>query len=119
MRFIKSGEGEFVKGQGYNKKVLQRGIDLVSAKALVQFILIDSKTEVKPHYHKKTTEAFYFLEGEGIFGINNKEILCSPGDFLICESNEIHSTKNNSGRTWKYIAFKIDVAENDLYWVKD
>ncbi|OIP23551.1 hypothetical protein COX95_02600 [bacterium CG_4_10_14_0_2_um_filter_33_32] len=96
MKFIKSGQGTLVEGKGYKKDVFIKNVDLISNKVLVQMIIIDPHGIAGDHYHKKTTEIFYFLEGKGIFIVEGKEHECFPGDILICEANEMHSTRNES-----------------------
>ena len=109
-----------VEGDGYKKDVFVKGVDLISNKALVQMIIIDPHEIATDHYHKKTTEIFYFMEGTGVFIVDAKEYECFPGDILICEANEMHSTRNESDQTWKYLAFKTDNSDlegGDSIWV--
>lgn len=120
MKFIKADQGTKVEGKGYTKDVYVKGVDLISNKALVQMIIHEPHATADDHYHKTTTEIFYFLEGKGIFIINNKEIECEPGDILICEPNEVHATRNLDQK-WKYLAFKTDRTDtenNDSYWLE-
>ena len=44
----------------------------------------------KPHWHEHV-EFIYVLEGEAIFGVNNQEFLAREGDFIVANSNEVHS----------------------------
>lgn len=118
MKFIKSGQGKLIEGRGYKKNVFVNGINLISNKALVQMIIINPNDVAPDHYHKKTTEVFYFLEGSGVFIVNDQEYKCFPGDILICESNEVHSTRNETNEVWKYLAFKTDIPEGDSYFLE-
>lgn len=117
MKFIKNGTSELIHGEGYDKEVLVEKVDLLSNNALVQYIIMKPHSKVVPHYHEKTTEIFYFLEGEGEFNIEGEVVKPKTGDVLVCEVGETHSTDNNSDSQWKYLAFKTHNDKNDLFWV--
>lgn len=115
MRYIKAGSGKIVVGENYKKEVLLKDIDLISSTALSQLISISPKTNVKNHFHKKSTEIFYFLSGMVVFNINNQETICNPGDLLVCEQNEMHEVRNESDNEAKYLAIKTQV-DDDTFW---
>jgi len=115
MKYIKSGSGTTVLGENYKKEVLLRDIDLVSPNAIAQLIIIEPRTTVKDHYHKKSTEIFYFLNGSVIFKIDDTETICSPGDLLVCEQNEMHEIRNESDTEARYLAVKTQV-DDDTFW---
>lgn len=115
MKYIKAHSGEIVVGENYTKEILLKDIDLISQTALSQLIMINPKTTVQDHYHKKSTEIFYFLSGIVVFKIDGKETLCSPGDLLVCEKDEMHEVRNESDEEVKYLAIKTQAAD-DTYW---
>lgn len=109
--------GIWIQCNGYRKKIMLQETDMNCKGTIVQMIEIAPHTSVPFHHHKKMTEVFYFLEGEGYMNINNKEFFLRPGDTLTCEPNEKHNAKNETDSTWKYIVFKTNVEEGDSYWV--
>jgi quercetin dioxygenase-like cupin family protein len=117
IKFIKAGTGELVKADGYSKQVLLKGLDMVERLALVQFIIIEPHQHAALHFHKKTMEVFYMLEGEGFIKINGQEFHVSPGDTMVCEPGDKHEVKNNSDQVWRYIVFKTFIKGSDNYWV--
>ena len=115
MKFIKSGKGKWIQGKGYRKKVILREKDGI----VVQIVVIAPHTEVKPHYHKKSKEAFHVLQGEGTMVISGKKFRLKPGDTLTCLPKEVHSAKNDSGKPFRYVVFKINAQEGDSYWLEE
>lgn len=118
MKCIKAGEGSWIAGKGYKKKILLKKDDLHCDGALVQTIVIEPLTEVPSHYHRKMTEVFHIIEGEGTMIISDKTFHLAPGDTLTCEPNEIHSAKNSSHQPFKYAVFKTNVEDGDIYWLE-
>lgn len=54
------------------------------------------------HYHKKTTEYYYVLSGEGILAVkhvanNEARINLSPGMIIQIDPYDIHQTKSENG----------------------
>lgn len=44
----------------------------------------------KPHWHEHV-ELIYILEGEAIFSLNQVEVCAHKGDFIVANSNDLHS----------------------------
>jgi quercetin dioxygenase-like cupin family protein len=116
VKYIESDKAELVHGKGYSKLIFARNIDMQSDKAIAQMIIMEPHTEVPPHYHKKTTELFYFLSGAGKFIIDGQVFEPKIGSILICELNEKHSTINENDVPWNYMAFKTYQDDGDSYW---
>ena len=115
MKFIKANSGKIIEGKGYDKEILIKDIDLISSTALAQLIVIKPKTTVADHYHKESTEIFYFLTGSVTFNIEGQKVFCEPGDLLVCEKNEIHEVTNESNYNVRYLAIKTQ-GEKDTFW---
>lgn len=115
MKFIKKDSGTIIDGNGYSKEILAKDIDMISNQALAQIIRINPGDVAPNHYHKNTTEIFYFLEGSVDFKIDDQSFICNPGDLLICNQNEKHEVTNRSENIAKYIAFKTQ-CEDDTSW---
>lgn len=115
MKFIPANTGKWILGNGYKKNILLKDINLKGT--LVQIVVVEPNDEVKPHLHKKMTEVFHILEGEGTMIIDNKTFHLKPGDTLTCEPNEVHSTKNSSNKIFKFVVFKTNAEEGDSYWL--
>ena len=63
----------------------------------------------KPHWHEHI-ELIYVLEGEAIFGVNNQEFLAREGDFIVANSNEVHSIYCN-GKPLKDIVVIFEIEQ--------
>ncbi len=81
----------------------------------MQSLRIKPHESVGPHFHKKQTEIFYFLNTNGIFEINGKAVPLAPGDALVVEPNDVHAVRNDSGEDFLYVAFKFDWVDGDYF----
>ena len=116
MKFITKEQAELRHGENYSKLVFAENINMCSDKSLVQMIIVEPKMSVASHYHKKTTEIFYFLSGIGSFNVDGKSVVCPVGSVLVCEPGEKHSVKNEGEIVWKYLAFKTYQEGGDSVW---
>ena len=66
----------------------------------------------KAHGHNELDETFYFMEGNGVMIINDKEHDAKQGSVFLLEPKEMHNIKNNSDKPIKIVfiksAFKPD-----------
>lgn len=120
MKIINQEEKEWLKRKGYFKKILLTKDDLKSeSDILVQIVKNEPYTNVKPHYHKQTTEIFYILSDNGIFFINDNKNRHKPGDAILCEPRDIHGVINDGDEEFISLVFKINPVENDIHWVEE
>lgn len=57
-------------------------------------VVLKAGEDFQNHKHEVMEENFFILEGTIKFLVNNKEIICSKGDFIHIEPNESHYLKN-------------------------
>ncbi|MHA1932953.1 MAG: cupin domain-containing protein [Promethearchaeota archaeon] len=67
----------------------------------------------KPHGHEFIDETFYFVEGEGIMIINDKEYPAPQGSVFLCETEEMHNIRNDSAKSIKIVFIKGDYKPED------
>jgi mannose-6-phosphate isomerase-like protein (cupin superfamily) len=67
----------------------------------------------KAHGHNFIDETFYFVEGNGIMIINDKEIEALEGSVFLIEPKEIHNIRNESNNSIKIIFIKGDYKPED------
>ena len=67
----------------------------------------------KPHGHKFIDETFYFVEGDGIMIIDDKEYSAPQGSVFLCETEEMHNIRNDSDNQIKIIFIKGDYKPED------
>lgn len=85
----------------------------------MQIVEIEPEMTVAFHYHKTSLEVFHMLDGTGSMTIGGVEHRLSPGDTIMCEPLEVHNACNESDEVWRFIVFKTNVTEDDLYWVEE
>ncbi|MFX1502390.1 MAG: cupin domain-containing protein [Promethearchaeota archaeon] len=60
----------------------------------------------KAHGHKELDETFYFMDGEGIMIIDDKEYSAPEGSVFLCEPKEMHNIRNDSDKVIKVVFIK-------------
>lgn len=58
-----------------------------------------------PHIHRNEDEAFYVLQGEFSFFLENREFVGKPGNFIFLPRGVKHSFRNNSDTIGRQIVF--------------
>ena len=116
MKIINEDELEWITCEGYKRKVLLSQEDLESPGNVVQLLKIEAGSNIAPHHHKKTTEAFYVLEGRAILFVGNDRSARRPGDTILCKPNETHGVLNNSESDFVVVVFKLNATGDDTYW---
>ena len=117
MKHLADGAGPWQQGRGYTKKLLLEEGELGAPGTLVQLVRIPPHTTVADHYHAHCTEVFHVTGGRGAFVIDGRRVELAPGDTLLCQPGEVHSTINEADEPFCYVVFKTNVRAGDLHWV--
>jgi mannose-6-phosphate isomerase-like protein (cupin superfamily) len=67
----------------------------------------------KNHGHKFIDETFFFVEGDGIMIIDDKEYPAPQGSVFLCETEEMHNLRNDSDKPIKIIFIKGEYKPED------
>ncbi len=67
----------------------------------------------KAHGHNFIDETFYFVEGNGVMIINDKEFPASQGSVFLCEPKEMHNIRNDSDKRVKIVFIKAEYRPED------
>jgi quercetin dioxygenase-like cupin family protein len=111
MKYIQGKEKEWEHNPGYEKKVLREWNQWNK----IQEIVIPPHETAKLHYHTIQTEIFYFLTENGYRIVNGEKIIPVVWDVLIIEPNDKHTVVNETDDEYRYLAFKVDYVDDDLY----
>ena len=111
MKYINPSQKKWVKGHGYKKKVF-----LKYKNTQVQTNIFKPGSEVKSHFHKKTTEIFYILKGRALLWIKKRRFKAKPGDVFLCQAGEKHRVKNNSKIDFLIFVFRLSPSKKDTYY---
>jgi len=65
------------------------------------------------HGHNFIDETFYFVEGNGIMIINDKEINALEGSIFLVEPKEMHNIRNESDKAIKIVFIKGEYMPED------
>ncbi|MFW9823666.1 MAG: cupin domain-containing protein [Candidatus Thorarchaeota archaeon] len=67
----------------------------------------------KAHGHKIVDETFYFMKGDGVMIIDDKEYPAPQGSVFLCEIEEMHNIRNDSDKLVKIVFIKGDYKPED------
>ncbi|MBD3197344.1 MAG: cupin domain-containing protein [Candidatus Lokiarchaeota archaeon] len=67
----------------------------------------------KAHGHKLIDETFYFVDGNGIMIIDDKEYEAPQGSVFLVEQEEMHNIRNKSSKPIKIIFIKGEYKPDD------
>ena len=67
----------------------------------------------KTHGHNFIDETFYFVQGNGIMIINDKEKDALEGSVFLVEPKEMHNIRNESNKSIKIIFIKGEYKPED------
>jgi mannose-6-phosphate isomerase-like protein (cupin superfamily) len=73
------------------------------------------KMAEKAHGHNLLDETFYFVEGDGVMIVNDKEFGASEGSVFLVEPKEMHNIRNDSQKSIKIVFIKGDYKPDDKY----
>lgn len=69
----------------------------------------------KPHGHNELDETFFFIEGDGVMVVNDKEYPASEGTAFQVDPKEMHNIRNDSDKDIKIVFIKGDYKPDDKY----
>ena len=70
----------------------------------------------RPHFHKRSTELYYVLDGEGAVLLDGVEHPVKKGSLVHVPPGVVHGAK---GRMRVLVVGIPDIADDDLYFVDD
>lgn len=77
--------------------------------------LVEIKTDAAAHYHKRLTEVYYFLEGEGHMELDGKRYPVKPGIAVLIRPGTRHRAVSG-GRPMKILNVVIPRFDPDDEW---
>jgi len=51
---------------------------------------VEISVDAQAHYHKRTTEIYYFLEGEGFLELDGEKVPVRPGSSVLIRPGTVH-----------------------------
>lgn len=98
---------------GWRNRLISREDADKNVAAWVHTVDIDGSRE---HYHKRITEIYYVLEGEGSVRLNGEEHPVRPGSLLHIPPGVVHGAK---GRMKVLVVGIPDISDDDLFFPKN
>ena len=94
---------------GWRDRLISREDEELSPAAWVHAVDIDG---AKPHYHKRSTELYYVLEGEGCVILNGEEHQVKKGSLVHIPPGVVHGAR---GKMRVLVVGVPDIAEDDYF----
>ena len=96
---------------GWRDRLISREDDGVAA--WVHAVDIDG---AKPHYHRRSTELYYVLDGEGAVLLDGVERAVKTGSLVHIPPGVVHGAR---GRMRVLVVGIPDIADDDLFYPED
>jgi len=68
---------------------------MTAADSLPASVHVTKIREAKPHFHKKTTEYYYVLEGAGHLLVDGEHVPLQVGDVVVVQPGAIHHAEGD------------------------
>ena len=94
---------------GYRDRLISREDVSLMPAAWAHAVDIDG---AEPHYHKRSTELYYVLDGEGVVTLDGVEHAVRKGSLVHIPPGVVHSA---SGRVRVLVVGIPDIADDDYY----
>ena len=82
-------------------------------KDVAAYVHIVDIQDSKPHYHKRTAEIYYVLEGDGEIILDGKKHQISKGSIIHIPPNVVHSAL---GKMQVLVVGIPDISEEDIFF---
>jgi mannose-6-phosphate isomerase-like protein (cupin superfamily) len=99
------GEGDAIPGP-YSRDILVKasGSDTGAAYSLLEFTAPPGGAWTVPHIHEGEEEAWYILEGQMTFRLDDRTVEAPAGSFLLIPRGTLHTFGNIGSTVAKYLA---------------
>lgn len=89
-------------------------------KVSIAHVIMKPKNISLTHKHKKFTEIYYILSGNGLVGVGNFKAKIQKGDAIYVPKKEIHALKNTNDKILlKILAISSPpYSDNDIFFVE-
>lgn len=101
---------------GYKRDVLLSFGNEKYPNIQIQLTQIAAHEKVGSHFHAKQTEFIFFLKGLCDYIFEKATVTMHPGDLLIIDPGESHSTINNYDKTSEFLTLKVNGSTDDTIW---
>lgn len=101
---VKGDEGVFVVSAGNLYRVIAQGKDTGDRFSLMEAMLEPGQA-APYHLHTREDEAFYILEGQVTFYLDDNQVIAKPHDFVSCPPGTVRGFRNETEKDAKMLIF--------------
>ncbi len=100
----KKNEGTLVVSAGNFYRIIAEGKETGKRFSLMETVL-EPGQGAPYHIHTREDEAFFILEGEVTFNLDDQQVITSAEDFISCPPETTGSFRNNTDKTARMLFF--------------
>ncbi len=100
---VPAGEGKSLRLMGNRVEIKAASENTGDAFAVLEYRMAPETPGPPPHIHRRTDEAFYVLEGELTFHLDDRSIEAGPGDFVLVPRGVVHTFENAVGSEARFL----------------
>ena len=100
---VPAGEGKSLQIMGNRVDIKAASEDTEDAFAVLEYRMAPQTPGPPPHLHRRTDEAFYVLEGELTFHLDDRSIEVGPGAFVLVPRGVVHTFENAAGSEARFL----------------
>ncbi len=98
-----AGEGRSIRLKGSRVEIKAASEHTGDAFAVIEYRMAARTPGPPPHLHRRTDEAFYVLEGELTFHLDDGPVEAGPGDFVLVPRGVAHTFENATGSEARFL----------------
>ena len=92
--YVPTGEGTSLQLLGNRLEIKASSEHTGDAFAVLEYRMAARTPGPPPHFHQRTDEAFYVLEGELTFHLGDRSVEAGPGAFVLVPRGVVHTFEN-------------------------
>ena len=101
--YVPAGGGKSVQIMSSQLEIKATSENTEDAFAVLEYRLAPQTPGPPPHLHRRTDEAFYVLEGELTFHLDDRSIKAEPGAFVLVPHGVVHTFENAASSEVRFL----------------
>jgi mannose-6-phosphate isomerase-like protein (cupin superfamily) len=101
--YVPAGEGKALQLMGNRLEVKATNEHTGDAFAVLEYRMAAQAPGPPPHFHRRTDEAFYVLEGELTFHLDDSSVEAGPGAFVLVPHGVVHTFENAADSETRFL----------------
>ncbi len=101
--YLPTGEGKSLQIMSSQVEIKAASENTEDAFAVLEYCMAPQTPGPPPHLHRRTDEAFYVLEGELTFHLDDRSIKAESGAFVLVPHGVVHTFENAASSEVRFL----------------